>query len=90
MDRPPLGNTGCEPLTEMYWSGNEAGPGWEVIERNPAPYYTGMTIRRVTFSDDEIETIKSLVYDWGFEYSLNAKSEKVAALAKRLGLRYQE
>lgn len=38
------------------------------------------------FTDDEVRTIKDLIQDWGFEYSLQAKREKVVALAERLGL----
>jgi len=40
----------------------------------------------MTFTEDEIETIKALLEDWGFEYSLSADREKVIALAQRLGL----
>lgn len=38
------------------------------------------------FSADETQTIKHLLEDWGFEYGLRANSEKVVALALRLGL----
>lgn len=40
----------------------------------------------MTFTDDEIETIKALLEDWGWEYALTADRYKVIALAKRLGL----
>lgn len=40
----------------------------------------------MTFTDDEIETIKALLEDWGFEYALSADRDKVIALARRLGL----
>lgn len=39
------------------------------------------------FTADEIETIKKMIDDWGFEYALKADSEKVAALAKKLGVK---
>ena len=32
----------------------------------------------------EVETLKALIRDWGFEYSLKADREKVWALARRL------
>lgn len=36
------------------------------------------------FTDDEIETIKNLIKDFGFEYSIVSDLEKVRALAKKL------
>lgn len=42
--------------------------------------------RGVVFTADEIETIKSLIRDRGFEYSLESDAEKVAALGKKLGM----
>jgi len=39
-----------------------------------------------SFSPDEVETIKALLEDWGFEYALSADQAKVIALAQRLGL----
>lgn len=38
----------------------------------------------IELSDNEIETVRALIQDWGFEYSLVAEKAKVAALAKRL------
>lgn len=37
------------------------------------------------FTDDEIETIRCLIYDWGFEYSLRSNREKVEALGRKIG-----
>lgn len=42
---------------------------------------------KLTFDESELETIKDLISDWGFEYSLRADTEKVQALAKKLGVR---
>jgi hypothetical protein len=39
------------------------------------------------FSADETETVKQLLQDWGFEYSLTADPEKVRELALRLGMK---
>lgn len=39
------------------------------------------------FTDDEIETIKALIEDRGFEYSLTSDSDKVWALGVKLGIR---
>lgn len=41
---------------------------------------------RVEFNDDEIETIRLLIKDRGFEYALQSKDEKVRVLAKKLGM----
>lgn len=38
------------------------------------------------FSDDEVETIRKLLDDWGWEYGLSAERNKVVALMRRLGL----
>lgn len=38
------------------------------------------------FTDDEIETIKALIEDHGFEYSLQADADKVWALGVKLGI----
>jgi len=38
------------------------------------------------FTEEEIETIKKLISDWGFEYSLSAKREKVIRLAIKLDM----
>jgi hypothetical protein len=38
------------------------------------------------FTDDEIETIKNLIKDWGFEYSLSTGRNKLIALAKKLDM----
>lgn len=35
---------------------------------------------------DEIDTIRALIADWGFEYFLKADRAKVIALAVKLGL----
>lgn len=40
----------------------------------------------MTFTPDEIDTIKALLNDWGFEYSLTADRAKVIALCKKLKL----
>jgi hypothetical protein len=39
------------------------------------------------FTDDEIETIKALIEDRGFEYSLTSDDDKVWALGVKLGIR---
>ena len=41
----------------------------------------------IELSDDEIQTIRHLIDDWGFKYVLTAEREKVDALAKKLGPR---
>ncbi len=41
---------------------------------------------QMQFNDDEIQTIKDLLEDWGFEYALSANTEKVIALCLKLGL----
>lgn len=38
------------------------------------------------FTDDEIETIKSLIEDHGFDYGLEADFRKVEKLGEKLGL----
>lgn len=38
----------------------------------------------MTFTEDELETIKNLIDDWGWEYKLKADSAKVLNLAKKL------
>ncbi len=40
----------------------------------------------VELTDDEIETVRALLNDWGWEYGLTAERAKVAELAKRLKL----
>lgn len=44
------------------------------------------------FTDEEIETIKNLIKDFGFEYGIVSSSDKVRALAKKLEMdkRYSE
>lgn len=37
-------------------------------------------------SADEIETVKNLIKDWGFDYAPTADMAKVGALAAKLGL----
>ena len=39
------------------------------------------------FTADETETIKALIDDWGLEYCMSADPDKVAALARRLGIK---
>lgn len=39
------------------------------------------------FTDDETETIKALIEDRGFEYSLTSDFDKVWALGVKLGIR---
>lgn len=39
------------------------------------------------FSAAEVETIKHLIRDWGWEYSLNAERSDVEALAAKLGVK---
>lgn len=39
------------------------------------------------FTDDELETIKALIEDHGFEYSLTADFDRVWALGVKLGIR---
>lgn len=38
------------------------------------------------FTDDEIETIKNLIKDFGFEYGIVSDLAKVRELAKKLGM----
>lgn len=40
----------------------------------------------VIFTDDEIKTIKALIEDRGFEYSLTSDRDEVVALAEKLGM----
>lgn len=40
----------------------------------------------IKLTQEERQTVCDLIYDWGFEYSLRAKREKIAVLARRLGL----
>lgn len=40
----------------------------------------------IQLTADEIATVAALIEDWGFEYSLRADRDKVAALAIRLGV----
>ncbi len=37
-------------------------------------------------SKEEVETVKALIGDWGFEYSLTAQRAQVRALGRRLGM----
>lgn len=37
-------------------------------------------------TDDEIETVKSLIKDWGFEYGLITDRTKLIQLAIKIGL----
>lgn len=40
----------------------------------------------IEFTDDEIETIKDLIQDFGFEYALGADSKKVWDLGMKLNI----
>ncbi|HNA21763.1 MAG TPA: hypothetical protein PLN40_10180 [Agitococcus sp.] len=40
------------------------------------------------FNEKEIETVKNLINDFGFEYNLVTKIEDVKALAKKLNMDY--
>jgi len=40
---------------------------------------------KITFTEDEIETIRKLIFDWGFEYNLAADGIKVRALVEKIG-----
>ncbi len=40
----------------------------------------------VELTDDEAETVRLLIEDWGFEYSLKAHRSKVRALARKVGM----
>lgn len=42
-------------------------------------------LEAVALTADEIETVKALINDWGFEYSLRADRLKVEALGNRFG-----
>lgn len=37
-------------------------------------------------SEQEQKTLTALIEDWGFDYALQAKTEEVVALARRLGM----
>ncbi len=39
----------------------------------------------IEFTPDEIETIKLVLAEWGFEYALRADADKVAKLRRKLG-----
>jgi hypothetical protein len=47
---------------------------------------TNTDLANIMFSQDEIETIKDIINDWGFDYCLQANYDKVKALAQRLGV----
>lgn len=40
----------------------------------------------MTLTPEEIETVKALIDDWGFEYSLKADRQKVRDLARKIGM----
>lgn len=40
----------------------------------------------IELTDDEIETLKNLVLDWGFEYSLDTDRDKLILLAEKIGM----
>ena len=37
------------------------------------------------FTDEELEIIRKMVDDWGFEYGLKSKLEDVMVIAKKIG-----
>jgi hypothetical protein len=39
-----------------------------------------------TFTLDEIETIKQMIREWGFEYGLKSDRTKLRALGQKLGM----
>jgi len=41
-------------------------------------------------NNEDIETIKSLIRDWGFEYSLQTTQEQIVKLAKKLGMKWND
>lgn len=51
----------------------------EIKRLQPAP-------TSVIFTEDEIKTIRDLIDDRGFEYSLTSDRDKVMALAEKLGM----
>ncbi len=53
----------------------------------PKDWRSGQRIESIEFTPDEIETIKLVLAEWGFEYSLRADADKVDALCKKLGVR---
>ena len=49
----------------------------------------------IQFTDEELETIKKLIDDWGFEYGLQSKVKDILKLAEKLKMdawinRYKE
>ena len=38
----------------------------------------------VELSDDEIETVKNLIRDWGFEYGLDTDRDELIKLAEKI------
>lgn len=40
----------------------------------------------VELSDEEVEVVRALLHDWGFEYGLTADREGVVALMRKLEL----
>jgi hypothetical protein len=40
----------------------------------------------VELTEKEVQTVKDLISDWGFEYSLKTNRDDLIALAERLGL----
>lgn len=43
-------------------------------------------MRPIELTDDDVETVRALIEDWGWDYALTADREKVVALARKLGL----
>lgn len=43
-------------------------------------------LSKITFTEDEIETIRKVLFDWGFEYNLAADGIKVRALVEKIGV----
>lgn len=40
----------------------------------------------ITLDPDEVNTVKNLISDWGFEYALRADRDRVIALAEKLNM----
>jgi len=70
-----------DELQRLLLAGIDEGGIWL-----SAPLCKELSSQLMGLSVDEQKTVGDLINDWGFEYSLSAKKEKIVALAKRLGM----
>lgn len=45
---------------------------------------------KVELNEDEIITVRKLISDWGFEYSLKASRDKILLLGRKLKMKDNE